>query len=171
MLVRKAKPVPPTDRKAVDRMRIRRSILLSRKREAAYNEARSRIFEDFEEGASTSGTTSSVSIDGGEASTVPTESDAAPSPNVPRKDWGYNERRAWGVGRFGNANGDIPRNQPPTFRGNAPPFTNNGSSMPGPYLRLFDPNVPSTSNPAPYDPTAHGTRPPSGPFPYGHQPM
>ena len=138
-------------------------------REAAYNEARSRIFEGFEESASTNGTTSSVSVDGDEASTAPTESDAAPSPNVPRKDWGYNDRWARGGGRFANGNGDIPRNQPPAFRANAPPFINNGSSLPGPYM-AYDPNTPSTSNPAPYDSGVHGTQAPSGPFPYGCYP-
>jgi hypothetical protein len=140
-------------------------------REAAYNEARSRIFEGFEENASTNGTTSSVSLDGDEGSTAPTESDAAPSPNVPRKDWGYNERWVRGGGRFANGNGDMPRNQPPSFRGNVPPFMNNGSSMPGPYMGLYDPNMPPTSNPAPFDPSVHGAQPPSGPFPYGYPPI
>lgn len=122
-------------------------------REAAYNEARSRIFsESASVAGSTTGTGTEISSVDGDAieavSTAPTESEYAPSSAA-----GGRKREEWtgaNRGRFANGSPGAGRGIPQGYSmSGAPPVPMGTTHYPVP--QLYDPNAPSTSA-TPYGP-------------------
>jgi len=145
-------------------------------REAAYNEARSRIFMNFEEkekgkekdlsasSSSASLTSGSVTSSAGETSSTGELDDSISSPAT-ESEWSGPAVRDKRDGRRSNGSSSK-RSNPPTFGSNS----SRGSRPPSPgsfrYPSIYEPSPAS----APYDPSHHPMHPPGyvGPYLYGY---